>query len=219
MSLPFALRERLASDYHAVRVLPSAWVRALWVCPLAVLALCAAPFWFDVRVDAARLGWFALWGASALQTIVGVAVVAAALRESVPGRSWSRTALALWLGIPFALVVGVTIISWQASPILLRGDGWWLVAGMCFSGSVATALPVVALGSILAARAYPTRPALAGALIGLGAGLMADAGWRIFCHFSEPSHVLSAHLAAVIASSIIGAMFAGRLIGRRTPAE
>ena len=35
---------------------------------------------------------------------------------------------------------------------------------------------------------------------------MADAGWRIFCHFSEPAHVLSAHLAAVIMSTMIGAL-------------
>ena len=67
------------------------------------------------------------------------------------------------------------------------------------------------MASVLAARAYPTRPALAGALIGLGAGLMADAGWRIFCHFSEPAHVLSAHLAAVVMSAVIGALVAVRL--------
>jgi hypothetical protein len=82
---------------------------------------------------------------------------------------------------------------------------------VCFSGSAATALPVVALAGVLAARAYPVRPALAGALIGLGAGLMADAGWRIFCHFSEPSHVLSAHLAAVAMSTAIGSLVAVRL--------
>ena len=37
-------------------------------------------------------------------------------------------------------------------------------------------------------------------------------GWRIFCHFSEPAHVLSAHLAAVIVSAIIGALAAVRLL-------
>ena len=96
---------------------------------------------------------------------------------------------------------------------LLR-SGWWLVAGMCFAGSAATALPVVALASVLASRAYPIRPAVAGALIGLGAGLMADAGWRIFCHFSEPAHVLSAHLAAVLMSTAIGVLAALRLCNR-----
>jgi hypothetical protein len=97
--------------------------------------------------------------------------------------------------------------------VFLRG-GWWLVGGLCFSGSAATALPVVALTSVLAARAYPTRPALAGAMLGLGAGLMADAGWRTFCHFSEPAHVLSAHLAAVVMSAAIGSLVSVRL-GRR----
>jgi hypothetical protein len=74
-----------------------------------------------------------------------------------------------------------------------------------------SALPAVALASILAARAYPLRPAVAGALLGLGAGLMADAGWRLFCHFSEPAHVLSAHLGGVLLSMCLGAVMAKRL--------
>lgn len=215
MTLPPRLREQLAADYRPIRPLSSPWLRAAWLLPFAVVALFAAPIWFNVRVDAPRLGWLGLWGASTLQTAFGLIVAAAALRESVPGRSWSPAAMALWLATPILILVVVTLASWQASPILLRGQ-WWLVAAACFSGSVATALPAVALGSILAVRAYPTRPALAGALIGLGAGLMADAGWRVFCHFSEPSHVLSAHLAAVIAASLVGAVAATGLTARRT---
>ena len=87
-------------------------------------------------------------------------MIVAALRESIPGRPWSRVSLSLWLTLP------------------------------------------------LAARAYPTRPALAGALLGLGAGLMADAGWRLFCHFSEPAHVLSAHLGAVVIATLLGSALA-----------
>jgi hypothetical protein len=155
-----------------------------------------------------------VWGLSIAQSLIGVIVVGAALRESIPGRDWSRGAIALWLAIPLATVVAVTLTSWDASPVFLRA-GWWLVGGICFAGSAATALPVVALASVLAARAYPTRPAVAGALLGLGAGLMADAGWRIFCHFSEPSHVLSAHLAAIVMSTLLGALVAVRLCGLR----
>jgi hypothetical protein len=211
-AVPPELRERLAADYHSVRALRSPWARALGVVPLGLIALLAAPIVFDIRQDAPRLGWVGLWGFSLLQSAIGFAVVAAALREAVPGRGWNRRAIALWLLLPIAAIVGVTMTSWQASPVLLRGS-WWVVLGMCFSGSAASALPVVALGSVLAARAYSTRPALAGALIGLGAGLMADAGWRIFCHFSEPAHVLSAHLAAVVMSAAIGAWLAVRLCG------
>ena len=50
------------------------------------------------------------------------------------------------------------------------------------------------------------RPATTGAMLGAGAGLMADAGWRMFCHFTEPSHVLSAHLGGVFASVVIGVL-------------
>jgi hypothetical protein len=208
-SLPDDLRARLAADYQPVRVLRSPWLRALWCAPLAALALLAAPTFFDVR-PAANLGWLGLWGLSIAQSLIGLAVVGAALRESVPGRDWSRAAIVLWLVMPIVAIVGVTMLSWDASPVVLRAQ-WWLVGGLCFSGSAATALPVVALAGILAARAYPTRPLVAGSLLGFGAGLMADAGWRIFCHFSEPSHVLSAHLAAVIVSPAIGAVLASKL--------
>ena len=207
---PADLRARLAADYRPVRALPSPWARALWILPFALLALIAAPFAFSVRPDAASLGWLGVWGLSIAQSVMGLLVVGAALRECIPGRDWSRAAIALWLSIPVAAVVGVTILSWEASPVFLRSQ-WWMVGGLCFAGSAATALPVVALAGILASRAYPTRPLIAGSLLGLGAGLMADAGWRIFCHFSEPAHVLSAHLAAVIMSAIIGAMVAARM--------
>ena len=214
MSAPAELRARLAADYQPVRALRSPWRRVLAILPLAVIALVAAPLAFNVRGDAVILGWLGVWGLSIAQSAIGLLLVGAALRESIPGRDWSRGAIALWLAMPIAVVCGVTLLSWQASPVFLRSD-WWLVAGVCFAGSAATALPLVAFASILAARAYPTRAAVAGALLGLGAGLMADAGWRIFCHFSEPSHVLSAHLAAVVMSTIIGTLAAVRMCGLR----
>ena len=212
MNIPAELRERLVADYAPVRTLRSPWARALSIVPLAIVALIAAPVAFNVR-PGADLGWLGVWGLSIAQSLIGLAVVGAALRESIPGRDWSRTAIAVWLAIPVVAIVGVTMVSWDASPVLLRTQ-WWLVGGICFAGSAATALPVVALSSILASRAYPTRPLVAGSLLGLGAGLMADAGWRIFCHFSEPAHVLSAHLAAVLMSTVIGVLAALRLCDR-----
>ena len=216
--LPSPLREQLASDYAGITPLRSPVVRAASVLPLAIVLLFAAPLWFNVRIDAPRLGWLHLWGASLAQTLLGVIVVAAALREAVPGRSWSRPVTALWTSLPIAIVVIVTFMSWQASPIHLR-NAWWTISAICFGCSLATSLPVVALGSVLAARAYPTRPAVAGLLLGLGGGLMADAGWRIFCHFSEPAHVLSAHLAAVVVSGLIGSIAAIGFSAGRTRAR
>jgi hypothetical protein len=211
--LPAELRERLAADFYPVRALPSPWRRALLVAPVAIVALLAAPIVFDVRADDGRLGWSGIWGLSLAQFVVGFLLLIAAMREAIPGRGWSRGAIVVWLAVPVFAVTAIALLSWEASPVFVR-RGWWLVAGLCFGGSAATALPVVALSSILAARAYPTRPAIAGALLGAGAGLIADAGWRVFCHFSEPAHVLSAHLAVVIVSAAIGSLAAVRLCPR-----
>jgi hypothetical protein len=150
-----------------------------------------------------------LWGVSILQIACGLAMVGAGLREAVPGRQWSRAALAAWFMLPLALVMAVTVTTWSISPALLRRE-WWFVGLLCFGGSAASALPAVILGVGLASRAFPTRPAVTGALVGCGAGLMADAGWRLFCHFSEPAHVLASHAAAVLLAAVLGMALAAR---------
>jgi hypothetical protein len=203
--LPPVLRARLASDFHAVRPLRSPEARAMSVAPFAALALVAAPLWFELRVDLPRLGWLQSWGWSLLQVVGGVAMVAAALREAVPGREWGRGALVPWLALPLLLVIVVTSTTFEASPIFV-GRAWMWIGVMCFAGSFATALPGAALAAVLAARAWPTRPGLSGLIGGLGAGLMADAGWRLFCHFSEPAHVLGTHLVAVLVAGLCGAI-------------
>jgi hypothetical protein len=214
--LPPALRAELLADYSAVRPLPRPWARALSLAPFALLALVAAPWWFELRMDHARLGWLQSWGWSIAQSLAGVALVAAALRDAVPGRTWDGRQLALWLALPAALVIVVTWTTFAASPVSLRGAGALVMVGlMCFAGSLATALPGAALAAILSVRAFPTRPAVTGLLGGLGAGLMADAGWRLFCHYSEPAHVLTAHLGGVLAAGACGAVLARRLHGRR----
>lgn len=204
---PAELRARVAADYTVVRPLPSPAVRALAVTPFAILALLAAPTYFNVRADASALGWLFTWGASLAQVAVGFTLIAAALRESVPGRSWTPAQLALWIIAPLLLVITVTFATASVSAQPL-GQGRWTVGLVCLGGSAAMALPIVALANVLAMRAYPIRPVVAGLLVGLGAGLMADAGWRIFCHYGEPAHVLSAHLGGVVIAAAAGAALA-----------
>jgi hypothetical protein len=215
--LPADLRDRLIADFAPVRPLPSPAARVLWMVPFAVLTLVAAQFVFEFRLDAPRLGWGRTWGLSIAQAILGVVVVGAALRESIPGRTWSRIASVLWIAVPLAIIVAVTWIS-RIDPVRIRTTaGFYFIGGLCISGSLVSALPAVILANILAARAYPTRPAFAGALLGLGAGLTADAGWRLFCHYAEPAHVLSAHLGGVVVSMLIGSAIAWRFARTSEP--
>ena len=60
----------------------------------------------------------------------------------------------------------------------------------------------------LAARALPARPWLAGAIYGLGAGLIADSGTRLFCWVSEPAHVLVAHGGSILSLAVLGGLTA-----------
>ena len=120
-------------------------------------------------------------------------VIPDALRESVPGTTLSRRAIGLLLGTGVIVTVTMTFMTWVASPTRIAPGFGRFVWSVCVAGTIAAALPVLAVSGWLAARAFPLRPRIAGALYGLGAGLVADAGWRLFCHFSDPVHVLGAH--------------------------
>jgi hypothetical protein len=214
MTIPTALRARVAADCHPVRPLAPPHVRALAAMPFALVALLAAPLWFSVRADAPALGLLGSWGLSFWQVAMALAILVAALREAVPGRAWSGRSLALWIALPPMLVAVVTWTTWEASAVTV-GESWWRIAAMCFGGSLASSLPLLTVSSVLSARAFPTRPGVTGLLGGLAAGLVADAGWRMFCHFSEPAHVLAAHLGGVLAAGCLGAILTRVLVNRR----
>jgi hypothetical protein len=196
-------RGAILADLSPVRPLPAPLRRALVLLPAGILLLAAQPLIYGLRGDAPVLGLFRLWGLSAAQSLLGLLFIGAALREAVPGRTLPRARLLLVFG---ALVsVAVTFVTWQGSATVVppgRVASFWTV---CFTRPVLIGFPVMAIALALAWRAYPLRAALVGAFAGLGAGLMTDAGWRTFCHVSDPVHVLSAHLAAVLALSAAGA--------------
>lgn len=202
-------RGAILADLTPVRPLSAPLRRAMLLLPAGLMLLAAQPLIYGLRGDAPELGLFRLWGLSAAQSLLGLLFIAAALREAVPGRTLPRARLLFALG---ALVsVAVTFVTWQGSATVVppgRGGFYWTV---CFTRPVLIGFPVMAIALALAWRAYPLRAALVGAFAGLGAGLMTDAGWRTFCHVSDPVHVLSAHLAAVLALAAAGAAAAALL--------
>lgn len=213
------LRAAVAADLVPVRPLGSPWRRAIVLMPFALLLLLAAPVAFEFR-DLSSLGWLWSWGASIAQMAAGLSIAALALREAVPGRELRTGPLVAIVSAAVALFAVVTFGSWSASPVTLA-RAWLQIGLMCAIGSAASALPVVVLGSVLIVRAFPLHPARTGALAGLGAGLLADAGWRLFCHFSEPAHVIVAHLGGVgvatMAAAWLTSWMVRRDVSRRTP--
>ena len=212
-TLPLALRGAVEADLRPVRPLARPARRALYLVPIAFLVLVAI-YLRGVRFDAGGLGLVVLWGLSAVQVAAGLLLLVAALREAVPGEAVSRRWLVLGLGGLVAWLGGVIWVTWLRSPTLIPAGSEGHYWRLCLSWPVLLALPLVAAALLLARRAYPLRPGLVGALCGLGAGLIADGGWRAYCEVSLPSHVLDAHLLALLATTLVGAL-AGALLGRR----
>jgi hypothetical protein len=210
---PASLRQALLADMDPVRPLRPPLVRSAVLVPLGLLLLAAQPLVLGVRSDAAAVGALRLWALSLLQCLGGFALFVAALREAVPGRSLRRAGVPLALGL--LAMVAVTFLTWQASGTTVPPGRFGFFWTVCFTAPFLLGLPVLALALLLAWRAYPLRPALVGALSGLGAGLVTDAGWRTFCHVADPLHVLSAHFAAVLALCAAGAMAGAVLAARR----
>jgi len=179
--------------------------------PLGALLVLGVPAFWGWRSNLASLGGSVAWFLSGLQAMAGLWILGAALREAVPGRTLSRRALvATGLGAP-ALLVGITLVTAAAAPHPVPPGEWLRFAGECFGVAALAGVPLLAAPGWLAARALPTRPGLTGALFGLGAGLVSDAGVRLFCWVSDPAHVLASHGAAILTFMALGATVATAL--------
>jgi hypothetical protein len=206
--VPADLLRLIQADFRQVRPLPPPWRRALALAPFGALLVWAVPLFWGWRSNLTLLGFGVAWGLSGVQAVAGLFILAAALREAVPGRILSARALTATVGAALVLVAGVTLITAATAPNVVPPGRWLSYAWECFGEAVVSGLPLLAAVAWLAARAAPTRPALTGAIYGLGVGLVADAGVRLFCWVSEPAHVVIAHGAAIFALVAAGALTA-----------
>jgi len=211
---PDDLRARITADLRPVRPLLTPWQRALLIAPAAALAWAAAPGVLGLRGDLDTVGPWLAWGGSILQLGVALALIAAALREAVPAGAWPRSTTRALLAAGVLCTVAFALATSAASPPepgahqdTLRA--WW----GCWEGAVLAGAPLVLLLIVLIARGLPMRPGLAGGLAGLGAGAAVDGGWRLYCNYSSPIHVVSSHGGAVLALAVAGAI-AGVTVGR-----
>jgi hypothetical protein len=213
MSAPKDLRDAVQRDLQPTRPLRPPLVRALVLIPIAVAIVLSVPGLRFFRSDLQAIGFVKAWGFSFGQALAGLVIIAAALRESIPGRGLSRRAVtatfAAGLTVPVVLLA-VTASAFNVGP----EPGRALDEGVgCFRVSAISAIPALIAAAILAARAFPLRPALAGALYGLGCGLIADAGLRLYCEYTVPEHVLFGHGGAILGAIAVGAAVAST-VGR-----
>jgi hypothetical protein len=163
------------------------------------------PAFWGWRNNLSLLGSSAAWGLSAVQSLAGLLIAAAALREAVPGRELSRWAILTAAGAASALFLGLTFATESLAPQGAPPDAVARYLWECFWMAASSSVAPLAAAGWLTARAMPTRPAIAGAIYGLGAGLMTDAGVRLFCRVSSPAHVILAHGGAILFLVLAGA--------------
>jgi hypothetical protein len=205
---PRELLQAVARDLRPVRPLAPPAKRALALVPVGLALLLGMPLLWGFRSNLGALGPSLAWGPSLALLTAGLGVVALALREAVPGRDLSHGVLVATVGGASALVLAVTALTSALVPTTLPPSLEWRYAWECLVMAAGPGLPGVAAAAWLASRALPTRPAVAGSLYGLGVGLMADAGARLFCWVSTPAHVLLAHGGAVALLALAGAALA-----------
>lgn len=223
---PEALMRAIAQDLKLVRPSPQPLQLTLRMLPLALLVSSVILLAIGPRYDLGTLGPLLTWGASAAQFVLAVALVWIAAHESTPAGKLPRQMVYSAVVAASLVVVFVTLLTFSKSPAsepvlrvppivneLLRAKPW-LMGFACGIGSTLAGGILVLLFSRIFRNSLATRPTIAGALYGAGAGLAINAGWRIACPISTPWHALGAHGAAIIATVILGA-FIGRFLGNR----
>jgi hypothetical protein len=204
------LHAMVASDLRPVRRRWSPAHRLVLLAPLAVVGARLAERAYG-RSDLAMLGVVNAWGLSAIQWVLGLIVLGVALRLAVPGHTVSRRTVLVTLASAVVAISAITAITYLLHPTVPRPGRYWHVWYYCVTGSLQLSLPLLILSTILVARSFPTNPAGIGALCGLGAGVVTDAGWRLTCWVSAPAHVLGAHFVAVALAGLSGAVLSSVL--------
>jgi len=227
---PEALMRAVAQDLSPVRPSPRPLQLALRMVPIALLVSSVILLAIGPRHDLGMLGPLLGWGASAAQFMLAVALVWIAAHESTPAGRLPRQIVYSAAVAASLVVVFVTLLTFSTSPAnvpLLRvpprvnemlRDSPWIMGFGCGIGSTVAGGILVLIFSWLFRSSLATRPMVAGALYGAGAGLAINAGWRIACPVSTPWHALGAHGAAIIATVILGALI-GHYLGNRSNAH
>ena len=201
--IPHALRSAIEADLRPVRPLATPSRRALALLPLGIVLLIGMPaFWVWFRHITVLAPW-PWWSFSPLETAAGLVVLAAAFREAVPGRELPGIALSALVAVAWTGFLAINLASAVAVDVQSETVVRWIRD--CIAMTATFSVPALAIPAWLVSRALPNRPAVTGALCGLGVGLMSDAGLRMLCWNGEQVHVLAAHGGAIAMLMALGA--------------
>ncbi len=200
--LPPALRRALEAESGPVDPLPRVAFRVSWLLAWLCGAVALVVTVVGLRSDMAALGVGLSWVAAAAECGFGLALVALAVREAVPGSGVALPKGLAAIAAGAAAHAVIVLLTW-----LKRGmpPGTFPPAGLaCMSYESALGVAALAIVLLLVARAYAVRPRWAGLLGGAGAGLLADGVWHLACPFADLQHVLVTHTGSIALLAALG---------------
>ena len=213
------LQSRLAGDLRPVR--PFAPGRRMLLFLALFAPLTAMVLWriFGWRSDQAALDGSWMWGLSLVELTAAFVILNRVMREAVPGRSSSLALLTFTAVGAVVLHVAVNLATFAQSRIYPAPGLEWTVGLYCFAFEFALGVPCLLFALWLGRRGLTARPRRLGVLGGIGAGLAADADWRLICPYSEPAHAFGSHSLGILAVVGLGLILAGWWESGRTRAR
>ena len=202
--VPAALLHAVKSDLRPVRPLVAPARRALSLLPLGIAVVIGIPMFWTWWAHLTALAPYTSWPLSALEIGVSLLILVAGFREAIPGRELATKSIT-------ALVCVALLVFVLANPTLpaaphVTSDTLMHWMRECIVRVMTFSIPALVLPILLVARGLPNRPALAGALCGLGVGFMGDAGLRLLCWDGDHAHVVLAHGGAIAMLVALGAL-------------
>lgn len=191
-------------EFTPVDPLPSPWALSARVVGIAAPLLATSLLVvLNLRVDHDAVGPWILWGGLAVELAVLFLLFALLFSETVPSR---RIRTTLWLLVPvtvIALQIGVSQATFLASPLEPALERSFAAGTGCMRRMLLLGVLPLALGLWLATKGTP-RPALAGTMLGLFSGLLAESVYRLHCPYSGLEHVLRWHTPTILIMGLVG---------------
>jgi hypothetical protein len=201
--LPDDLRAAILGDLKPVKPLPPPWKRLALVAPI-IIGVLFMPFLYNQVRETGDLGVLLSWVPVAVQVLLALGLLVIALREGVPGWRVSSMLIFAMVLAAYSLQILVNLLMFMQTPVSAGPSGVLETWASCFRVESLIGIPILVLVAWLVSRALPCRPLLAGFLAGTGAGIAAEASWRMICPNSEPGHVLLGHTGGILILGLTG---------------
>src|SRR5688500_59170 len=142
-------RDAIINDLAPVRPLPKPSRRVWLLVPIGLLLAATAPFVNGIRGDLLPYAPLLTWGATGLQAVLGLWLLALGFREAVPGRNVSALSLASAAVLTVMLVSTITVLTNAASATVVPAGREWRDWMECVVWPAAIGSPFMVIATLM----------------------------------------------------------------------